>query len=207
MATCQSTATLFRPATAISMVPPSSAGPTAPGPCSRLPPLVQSPSCITSRVAVRPTTARLRGGRGLVQGSDGNFYGTTYQGGSNFFGTVFKMTPAGVLTNIHIFQGQSAGDGIWPFSQLIQGTDGFFYGTTSGGGAARLWLRVQNQLDWQPVHDLLVYQRVGRVQTPTPGSFKAVTAISMGPPNTAAVAPTALTGAAGPCTRSRRRAH
>ena len=72
---------------------------------------------------------------GVVQGSDGNFYGTTYQGGSNFFGTVFKMTPAGVLTNIHIFQGQAAGDGIWPFSQLIQGTDGCFYGTTSGGGA------------------------------------------------------------------------
>jgi uncharacterized repeat protein (TIGR03803 family) len=71
---------------------------------------------------------------GLVQGSDGNFYGTTYEGGTNYFGTVFKMTPAGVLTNIHIFQPSATHDGRWPFSPLIQGTDGFFYGTTSAGG-------------------------------------------------------------------------
>jgi uncharacterized repeat protein (TIGR03803 family) len=70
---------------------------------------------------------------GLLQGSDGNFYGATYEGGSNFHGTVFQMTPLGVLTNIHIL-GSTAGEGIWPFSQLIQGTDGFFYGTTTAGG-------------------------------------------------------------------------
>jgi uncharacterized repeat protein (TIGR03803 family) len=71
---------------------------------------------------------------GLVQGSDGNFYGTTYEGGSNFYGTVFKMTPAGVLTNIHVFQPSATHDGRWPFSPLTQGTDGFLYGTTSAGG-------------------------------------------------------------------------
>jgi uncharacterized repeat protein (TIGR03803 family) len=71
---------------------------------------------------------------GLVQGSDGNFYGTTYDGGTNAYGTVFKMTPAGVLTNIHIFQGPATHDGRWPFSPLIQGTNGLFYGTTSAGG-------------------------------------------------------------------------
>lgn len=71
---------------------------------------------------------------GLAQGSDGNFYGTTYEGGTNFYGTVFQMTPAGVLTNLHIFQGPLTHDGRWPFSPLIQGTDGFFYGTTSAGG-------------------------------------------------------------------------
>jgi uncharacterized repeat protein (TIGR03803 family) len=71
---------------------------------------------------------------GLVQGSDGNFYGTTYEGGTNAYGTVFKMTPAGVLTNIHIFQGPATHDGRWPFSPLTQGTDGYLYGTTSAGG-------------------------------------------------------------------------
>jgi uncharacterized repeat protein (TIGR03803 family) len=70
---------------------------------------------------------------GVVQGSDGNFYGTAYAGGSNFDGTVFKMTPAGVVTNLHTFTGRP--DGSTPFSQLIQGADGFFYGTTSAGGA------------------------------------------------------------------------
>jgi uncharacterized repeat protein (TIGR03803 family) len=72
---------------------------------------------------------------GLMQGSDGNFYGTTYEGGTNFYGTVFKMSPAGVLTNLHIFQGPVTHDGRWPFSPLFQGTDGFFYGTTSAGGS------------------------------------------------------------------------
>ncbi len=39
----------------------------------------------------------------LVQGSDGNFYGTTTYGGPNGGGTVFKMTPAGVLTTLVAF--------------------------------------------------------------------------------------------------------
>ena len=42
---------------------------------------------------------------GLVQGNDGNFYGTAYQGGSTGNGTVFSMTPAGVLTILHAFTG------------------------------------------------------------------------------------------------------
>jgi uncharacterized repeat protein (TIGR03803 family) len=73
---------------------------------------------------------------GLVQGTDGNFYGTTYYGGSsgaciNGCGTVFKITPAGVLTTLHSFV---SSDGEAPFGQLVQGTDGNFYGTTSEGG-------------------------------------------------------------------------
>jgi uncharacterized repeat protein (TIGR03803 family) len=71
---------------------------------------------------------------GLVQGSDGNFYGTTYEGGTNAYGTVFRITPGGVLTNLHIFQNSATHDGRWPFSPLIQGADGLFYGTTSAGG-------------------------------------------------------------------------
>jgi len=65
----------------------------------------------------------------LVQGSDGNFYGTTSQGGRNGWGTVFKITPRdGVLTNLHSFQGVS--DGGLPSAPLVQGSDGYFYGTT-----------------------------------------------------------------------------
>ncbi len=74
---------------------------------------------------------------GLVQGSDGNFYGTTYSGGSNglAFGTVFKITPGGTLTTIYNFCHQSGcPDGNSPYAGLVNGADGNFYGTTSQGG-------------------------------------------------------------------------
>ncbi len=75
---------------------------------------------------------------GLVQGIDGNFYGTTRQGGQNCpalnplgtipgCGTVFKITPQGVYTVIHTFTG--AEDGAYPTSRLVQAADGTFYGT------------------------------------------------------------------------------
>jgi uncharacterized repeat protein (TIGR03803 family) len=70
---------------------------------------------------------------GLVQGSDGNFYGTTYAGGTNNGGTVFRITPQGTLTNIYQFGGLPT-DGTGPFAGLIQGNDGNFYGTTMYGG-------------------------------------------------------------------------
>jgi len=68
---------------------------------------------------------------GLVLGSDGNFYGTTFGGGANGYGTVFKITPAGTLTTLYSFNG---GDGANPHAPLILATDGNFYGTTVGGG-------------------------------------------------------------------------
>jgi uncharacterized repeat protein (TIGR03803 family) len=77
-------------------------------------------------------------GAQLLQGSDGNFYGTTLVGGAYGFGTLFEITPAGVLTTLYSFQGNSTGlspsDGIYPLA-LIVGSDGTFYGTTGGGGA------------------------------------------------------------------------
>jgi uncharacterized repeat protein (TIGR03803 family) len=69
---------------------------------------------------------------GLVQGSDGNFYGTTYVGGTNSVGTIFQITPSGTLTTLHTFNG---GDGGGPEDALIQANDGNFYGTTSTGGS------------------------------------------------------------------------
>ena len=65
----------------------------------------------------------------LLQGSDSNFYGTTYAGGANNFGTVFRITPQGKLTTLHNFDN----DGIHPQAPLIQATDGNFYGTTYDG--------------------------------------------------------------------------
>jgi len=71
---------------------------------------------------------------GLVQGSDGNFYGTTASGGAHYLGTVFKIDATGNLTTLHSFSGPPS-DGIGPAAGLIQGSDGNFYGTTGAGGA------------------------------------------------------------------------
>jgi len=69
---------------------------------------------------------------GLIQASDGNFYGTTFSGGANNRGTVFQITSAGALTTLHSFTGA---DGANPQAALIQATDGNLYGTTVSGGA------------------------------------------------------------------------
>ncbi len=69
---------------------------------------------------------------GLVQGSDGNLYGATEEGGTYNYGTVFKMTLAGALTTLHSFSGGADGD--TPVCTLIQATDGNFYGTAAYDG-------------------------------------------------------------------------
>jgi len=68
---------------------------------------------------------------GLVQATNGNFYGTTAGG----HGTVFKVTPSGTLTTLHSFNGT---DGSSPRAGLVQATDGNFYGTTYSGGAKNI---------------------------------------------------------------------
>jgi uncharacterized repeat protein (TIGR03803 family) len=70
---------------------------------------------------------------GIVQASDGNFYGTTRNGGANAEGSIFELTSAGVLTTLHSFDST---DGTSPYGPLLQATDGQFYGTTSGGGTS-----------------------------------------------------------------------
>jgi uncharacterized repeat protein (TIGR03803 family) len=69
--------------------------------------------------------------QGLIQGTDGNFYGVTFSGGSNEEGTVFKLTPSGALTTLASFNGPN---GSGPVGTLTEGTDGNFYGATYGGG-------------------------------------------------------------------------
>jgi len=67
---------------------------------------------------------------GLVQGTDGNLYGTTYRGGDYGNGAIFNITLSGTLTRLYSFPGP---DGANPYAGLVQGTDGNFYGTTYDG--------------------------------------------------------------------------
>src|SRR5580704_8508560 len=64
---------------------------------------------------------------GLIQGTDGNLYGTTAFGGADNIGTVYKISTSGTLVTLHSFSGP---DGVAPYGALVQGTDGNFYGTT-----------------------------------------------------------------------------
>jgi uncharacterized repeat protein (TIGR03803 family) len=78
----------------------------------------------------------------LVQGIDGNFYGTTDGGGANTSGcsrspgcgTVFEITPEGVLTTLHNFNDDAGGWG--PMPGLTLATNGDFYGVNSNGGSS-----------------------------------------------------------------------
>ena len=73
----------------------------------------------------------------LIQGSDGDLYGTTFHGGNHDGGTVFKITLSGVFTSLYSFCSQSpnCADGTNPTAGLVEATNGMFYGTTSRGGA------------------------------------------------------------------------
>jgi uncharacterized repeat protein (TIGR03803 family) len=67
----------------------------------------------------------------LAIDSEGNFYGTTWGGGADGLGTVYKVTPGGAMTTLHSFDGN---DGSNPWGELVQGMDGNLYGTTTAGG-------------------------------------------------------------------------
>jgi uncharacterized repeat protein (TIGR03803 family) len=72
---------------------------------------------------------------GLTLASDGNFYGTTYAGGTYDGGTIFQVTPAGQLKVLYDFcSHENCIDGWHPVFPPIQGSDGNFYGTTPIGG-------------------------------------------------------------------------
>jgi uncharacterized repeat protein (TIGR03803 family) len=70
----------------------------------------------------------------LIQATDGNFYGTSCSGGAFNAGTIFKITPGGAVTILHVFTGGE--DGASPFAALIQASDGNLYGTTYFGPGA-----------------------------------------------------------------------
>jgi uncharacterized repeat protein (TIGR03803 family) len=67
----------------------------------------------------------------LVQATNGNLYGTTFVGGADGYGTVFKITPSGTLTTVHSFDYTNGGN---PEAGLVEASNGNFYGITSDGG-------------------------------------------------------------------------
>ena len=74
----------------------------------------------------------------LIQGVNGNFYGTTFNGGPHGAGAVFEITPNGTLSTLWNFCSQTnCTDGSGPVGGLILATDGNFYGTTAAGGSHR----------------------------------------------------------------------
>ena len=72
---------------------------------------------------------------GLVLGTDGSLYGTTYQGGAGNAGTVFKIAPGNRLTTLHSFDST---DGAWPFAALVQDTNGIVLWNNGIGGATAM---------------------------------------------------------------------
>ena len=82
----------------------------------------------------------------LVQGTDGNYYGTTFFGGIHVYGTVFKVSPAGELTTLYNFCSTSGClDGAMPVGGLLLATNGVMYGTTTAGGANKCTVGTQTQ--------------------------------------------------------------
>jgi len=78
------------------------------------------------------------GPNGIMQASDGNFYGTAGFGGAFSEGTLFQLTPAGQFKLLHTFCSvpPNCADGYHPFYPPIQASDGNFYGTAFGGGTS-----------------------------------------------------------------------
>ena len=69
---------------------------------------------------------------GLVQASDGNFYGVSSSCGTGTFGTLYSITPSGTFTVLHNF---FSSDGEDPEANLLQHTNGILYGNTFTGGS------------------------------------------------------------------------
>jgi uncharacterized repeat protein (TIGR03803 family) len=80
----------------------------------------------------------------LIQASDGNFYGTTDDGGDFNQGTVFQLRPDGTFTVLYSFSGP---DGANPSASLMQASDGTLYGTTENGGDSGQGVVFQMTLD------------------------------------------------------------
>ncbi len=71
----------------------------------------------------------------MIQATDGNLYGTTWEGGASGKGTIFRITPGGVFTELYDFCSQpNCSDGASPMAGLVQAANGFLYGTAFEGG-------------------------------------------------------------------------
>src|ERR1035441_6381641 len=106
----------------------------------------------------------------LAQGSDGYFYGTTYYGGTNDAGTVFKISTNGVMNTLYSFTGGNDGDGP---NGLVQGGDGYFYGTTQSGGinGGGTVFKINPSGAFTSLHSFPVFSGDGFLEYPSPGGL------------------------------------
>jgi uncharacterized repeat protein (TIGR03803 family) len=107
-----------------------------------------------------------------VQGSNGDFYGTTYWGGTNGYGTIFKISPAGnfeVLFNFAQFDQN-------PEGPMIQGSDGAFYGTTTEFDNGGIVFRITDPGGLTVLYDFTAGTPYGGLVQATDGLFYGTTA-------------------------------
>jgi len=121
---------------------------------------------------------------GLVEASDGNFYGITSSGGDNTCpeipsgvgncGTIFRMAPNGDTQIVHSFGDPANGtDGVSPIGQLVQGTDGGLYGVTQSRGANEFGTFFKMSLDGQVEHFFAFGPEGDRPGAPQGGLIRA----------------------------------
>src|SRR6266403_3117949 len=101
----------------------------------------------------------------VIQASDGNLYGTPTLGGNDgsgcvhgCAGTVFKLTPQGQITVLYTFaydSAQTLANGATPRGGLVEGGDGYLYGTTLSGGLGRYGVvfKISKTGQFQKLHD------------------------------------------------------
>jgi uncharacterized repeat protein (TIGR03803 family) len=96
---------------------------------------------------------------GIMQATDGNFYGTLWSGSAGGRGSIYRITPAGVFTDLHDFFGFS---GALPESTILQHTSGKLYGLTYSGGTYNNGVLFEYGAGMGPfVRYLNVYGQVG----------------------------------------------
>ncbi len=103
--------------------------PTAAAPSSRSHP--QAPKIFST--ALREPRDGSKPQSALIRDAKGNLYGTASEGGDFFWGTVFRLSPAGVLTTLYAFTGNL--DGGFPYGSLVRDSKGNLYGTAQEMGA------------------------------------------------------------------------
>jgi uncharacterized repeat protein (TIGR03803 family) len=115
---------------------------------------------------------------GLTLGTDGNFYGTTAYGGTENYGAIFKITPAGKESVLYSFCSVTCADGFDPRTPLVLHTNGKFYGNTYGnsdGGA----VFYSFDAGFKPLVNLVTWSaQVGKTVEILGQGFKGTTAVS-----------------------------
>jgi uncharacterized repeat protein (TIGR03803 family) len=122
----------------------------------------------------------------LLLAGDGNLYGVATAGGANGMGTLFRLTTNGTFTVLYSFGSVQSGgvvlDGATPYGGLVQGKDGFIYGTTFAGGISNVGTIFQfstNNNTLNPLHAFLGSDGAHPEETPlvegSPGIFYGTT--------------------------------